>query len=78
MRIVLIMMLGVVVTACGTTSTNSKTPQLNMANPASQYCEKIGGESRLSNNVGYCHFPDGTFMNEWELFRKDHPEGELK
>ena len=75
MRIILIMMLGAILAACGTTST--KTAPLNMANPASQYCEKIGGESRLSNNVGYCHFSDGTFMNEWDLFRKD-PEGELK
>ncbi|WP_408735811.1 DUF333 domain-containing protein, partial [Acetobacter malorum] len=23
--------------------------------------------------MGYCHLPDGTVMDEWELFRRDNP-----
>lgn len=51
---------------------------VGMANPASVYCAKIGGslaiESRAEGQVGICTLPDGSKIEEWELFRRDHPQ----
>lgn len=52
---------------------------VGMANPASQYCEKKGGKvlmekDREGNQRGICHLPDGERIDEWVLFRRDHPE----
>jgi putative hemolysin len=48
-----------------------------MANPASVYCNEIGGKLRMENTVqgqeGICILPNGTEMEEWTLYRKDHP-----
>ncbi|MFC3338339.1 putative hemolysin [Paracandidimonas soli] len=48
-----------------------------MPNPASAYCVEIGGtlalENREGGQVGICTFPDGERVEEWELFRRDHP-----
>jgi putative hemolysin len=38
-----------------------------LANPASEYCESIGGEVLLDE--GLCRLPDGTEIDEWELYR---------
>lgn len=27
----------------------------------------------VKGQVGYCHLPDGTVMDEWDLFRRDNP-----
>ncbi|WP_010508334.1 putative hemolysin [Komagataeibacter europaeus] len=47
-----------------------------MANPASVYCQQRGGtlEMRPSPQgvTGWCHLPDGTVIEEWALFRRDH------
>lgn len=58
-------------------STNSVRP-LRMPNPAALYCTKKGGtlsmkQDATKGQVGYCHLPDGTVMDEWELFRRDNP-----
>ena len=51
-----------------------------MANPASVYCEseKIGGKLRIEKTPqgeqGICVLPNGTEVEEWTLFRRDHPE----
>ena len=37
-----------------------KPPQIGMANPASVYCQQKGGET----------------IDEWALWRRDHPAGE--
>lgn len=54
-----------------------KEAVLGMANPASVYCEKIGGRSEIrkesQGEVGYCHLPDGSVHEEWALFRAAHP-----
>ncbi len=46
-----------------------------IANPASQYCEEVGGtlEIRAEQNgeVGFCKLPDGRVVEEWELFREE-------
>ncbi|MCP1241261.1 putative hemolysin [Acetobacter lambici] len=50
---------------------------LRMPNPASVYCVKKGGELKMETTdkgqVGYCHLPDGSVMEEWALFRQDNP-----
>ena len=50
---------------------------LGMANPASVYCVKIGGKLRIEKTpqgeLGICVLPNGTEMEEWTLFRRDHP-----
>ena len=52
-----------------------------MANPASEYCLKIGGKLEIIEDAagekGMCHLPDGTVMEEWELFRRDDPQGRM-
>lgn len=52
-------------------------PMLGMANPASVYCGKLGGKLRIEKTTagerGICMLPDGTEMEEWALFRRDHP-----
>lgn len=52
---------------------------IGMANPASVYCEKIGGKSvnekdRDGAERGICHLPDGTRIDELELYRRDNPQ----
>lgn|GEM_PF-6488447 len=54
---------------------------IGMANPASVYCEKIGGSSitkkdASENEVGYCKLPDGTVLDEWELYRSAHQDNQ--
>lgn len=45
----------------------------SMTNPASQYCAELGGRLELrqeqAGEAGYCHLPDGTVVEEWELHR---------
>ncbi len=52
--------------------------RIGMANPASEHCVKKGGKLELRKDkegggVGICHLPDGTQVEEWELFRRDNP-----
>jgi putative hemolysin len=48
-----------------------------MANPASVYCAAQGGKLSIENQsagqVGICTLPDGTQIEEWALYRRDHP-----
>lgn len=45
----------------------------SMSNPASQYCAELGGNLEIrveqAGEAGYCHLPDGSIMEEWELYR---------
>ncbi|QDH24797.1 DUF333 domain-containing protein [Neokomagataea tanensis] len=63
--------------SCNAQTHPTHAPTLGMANPASVYCEKIGGTVQIRNEkggqVGYCHLPDGTVKEEWALFRSAHP-----
>lgn len=47
-------------------------------NPASNYCVGQGGRLEIRQHqdgqVGYCHLPDGTVIEEWKLFRQAHAE----
>ncbi len=52
----------------------SPTPQANMPNPASVYCEQQGNRSEIVtaadfNQKGVCIFPDGSTCDEWAYFR---------
>ncbi|WOE32256.1 MULTISPECIES: DUF333 domain-containing protein [unclassified Acinetobacter] len=56
-------------------------PIIGMANPASIYCEQIGGSSITKqdisgNEVGYCKRSDGTIIDEWQLYRSAHQENQ--
>lgn len=52
-----------------------------LANPASVYCAKEkGGRVEIVTDEsgaqrGMCHLPDGTVVDEWELYRKEQPHG---
>ena len=52
-------------------------PMIGMANPASVYCGKLGGKIRIEKTTagerGVCVLPSGAEVDEWELFRRDHP-----
>jgi putative hemolysin len=58
-------------------STPEPPPTIGMANPASKYCVEKGGTLKIvkeeAGEKGMCHFPDGTVIDEWELFRRDNP-----
>ena len=45
----------------------------SMANPASKYCAELGGRLEIrkeqAGEAGYCHLPDGSIVEEWQLFR---------
>ena len=48
---------------------------VNVANPASEFCIKQGGKSEIKkdkdgNEYGVCHLPDGKVVEEWEYFRQ--------
>ncbi|QII37858.1 DUF333 domain-containing protein [Rouxiella badensis] len=66
-------------TACVAKDDQAKTPITGMANPASVYCEKVGGRldivKKTSGEVGYCNLPNGERVDEWSLFRRDHQAG---
>lgn len=55
-----------------------KPPQVGMANPASVYCLQKGGvQVPVQSPQGVrteCKLPGGEVMDEWELYRRDHPQ----
>ncbi len=63
--------------AKSTESTEPAAPMIGMANPASVYCAKLGGKIRIEKTAagerGVCVLPSGAEVDEWELFRRDHP-----
>lgn len=67
-------------TSCSTTQV-SPTPQTNMPNPASVYCEQNGGKLDLRQDAsggvaGTCVFPDGSECDEWAYFRRECKPGD--
>jgi putative hemolysin len=51
---------------------------VGIANPASTYCISLGGKLTIKKTpegeTGFCQLPDGTVIEEWALFRRDHPQ----
>lgn len=68
-----------VLSACGAgegARAAAEAPRLGIANPASEHCVAKGGKVEIKKNAegaeyGICHLPDGTQVEEWELFRRD-------
>lgn len=66
--------------ACAGSSESARPeqPAVGMANPASVWCVKNrGGKLEIRSGkdggqYGVCILPDGTEVDEWELFRRDH------
>lgn len=59
----------------------SPTPQANMPNPASVYCEEHSGKLELRQDetggvAGICIFPDGSECDEWAYFRGECQPGD--
>lgn len=66
-----------VLCACSRPPIESKSVEI--ANPASEYCAKLNGRVEIlkhkdGSEYGMCHLPDGTSIEEWQLFRRDHKE----
>lgn len=49
----------------------------NLANPASRYCTKTGGQSLVlvkdkasiyNGDIGFCRLADGTVVEEWKYY----------
>lgn len=62
----------------GGCSSTEASPTVAIANPASEHCVKKGGKLEIIKDAagekGMCHLPDGTVVEEWELFRRDNPQ----
>jgi putative hemolysin len=77
-----LLLIGVlVVTACGGQAT--ETPQPDMPNPASAFCEEQGYELEIrtaadGSQQGFCLFPDGTECDEWAFYRGECGPGTPK
>ncbi|MEX9253131.1 putative hemolysin [Pseudenterobacter timonensis] len=73
----LLLALALPVVACTAKQEEPAQPPIGMANPASVYCVQKGGElvpvqspQGVSSN---CKLPDGKIIEEWDLYRQDHP-----
>lgn len=64
-----VLMTAIVVVGCG----DDEAPT-QLANPASEYCVAQGGrvdiEDGADGQIGICELPDGSRVEEWELFRR--------
>jgi putative hemolysin len=63
--------------ACASQENLEKPKPVGLANPASTYCISLGGKRETrkdaaGNESSVCHLPDGTVIDEWQLFRQDH------
>ncbi len=80
-RIVTIIIILMALTSCTAAKTQvvpdpaaADKPQLNMANPASVFCEQQGNKLEIrtaadGSQSGVCVFPDGSTCDEWAYFR---------
>ena len=62
----------------GGCSSEEASPPVAISNPASEHCVKKGGKLEIvkeaAGEKGMCHLPDGTVVEEWELFRRDNSQ----
>jgi putative hemolysin len=80
-KIFIVLTLLILLTSCSAPSTlpaivpvPTNTPQANMPNPASVYCEQQGNRLEIltaadGSQAGVCIFPDGSECDEWAYFR---------
>jgi Tol biopolymer transport system component/putative hemolysin len=74
-------LLAITLAASCTATPASPTPQPNMPNPASVYCEQNGGkldmrQDSTGGTAGICVFPDSSECDEWAYFRGECKPGE--
>jgi len=90
-RILILAIVLIALTSCATPSpsdtvqtpptsapVSTNLPQVNMANPASVYCEQQGNKLEIrtaadGSQSGVCIFPDGSECEEWAYFRGECP-----
>jgi putative hemolysin len=63
--------------ACASQQSAQGPNRVGLANPASKYCISLGGKRETrkdaaGNQSSVCHLPDGTTIDEWALYRRDH------
>lgn len=65
-------------TACASPSQSPRPPHIGKANPAAEYCLQKGGERvPVQSPQGVrteCKLPGGEVVDEWELWRREHPQ----
>lgn len=58
----------------------TETPEVTLANPASEHCIKNGGRVEMERTAdgerGICVFPDGSRCEEWAYFRGECRPGQ--
>lgn len=68
----------IALTACAQHNDAPPPPAVGKANPAAEYCLQIGGERvPVQSPQGVrtlCKLPGGQTIDEWELWRRDHPK----
>ena len=63
----------IALSACShTKNAPENAPQVDMANPASAFCEQKGGKSEIRKNEDGSELPDGSVVEEWEYFRANN------
>ena len=78
----LVILTGFGLLASCNTSQTTPTPDANLPNPASVYCEQNGGKLEFRQDAsggvaGICIFPDGSECDEWAYYRGEcKPGGE--
>lgn len=64
--------------ACTAKQDAPRPPIAGKANPAAVYCLQAGGQRvPVQSPQGVrteCKLPGGEVMDEWELWRRDHPQ----
>lgn len=68
-----------VLSACDSVPHVNDEKLIGMPNPASEYCIKQGGKllsqkDKQGDEYALCQLPNGQTIEEWKLFRKDHPQ----
>lgn len=81
MKHIFLIVLTILLTCCavpqphpGTGAVATNTPQANMPNPASLFCEQQGNRLEIrtaadGSQSGACIFPDGSECDEWAYYR---------
>lgn len=72
MKKILLITASTVMIAC-----TNEPKAIGIANPASEYCVKQGGESKIKKDVegneyGICDLPDGRVVEEWDYYRQNN------
>lgn len=72
---IILILITLILSACNEDPSKVKENPLNMANPASVFCEEQGGRIEMREDehgqYGVCVFPDGSECEEWAHLRGD-------